>query len=275
MQLWVTEYQTPSMGLSVKTTDMLLLEKSEFQQVAVVRTVQFGKMLLLDGIIQTTETDEFVYHEMITQIALNAHPAPKRVLIIGGGDGGALREVVGHPAVEEGIMVEIDALVVEASKRFLPHHSEGFDSPKARLIIDDGIKYVKNNPKAFDVIIVDSTDPIGPAVELFSENFYRDVANALNDDGILAVQSESPFFNADIIESVYKKISASFPITKLCLANVPTYPGGLWSFTVGSKKYDPAEINNPRPKMEPFKYYSGEIHKASFILPPFVKDIIS
>ncbi|MDR1159214.1 MAG: polyamine aminopropyltransferase [Syntrophomonadaceae bacterium] len=275
MQLWVTEYQTPSMGLSVKTTDMLLLEKSEFQQVAVVQTIQFGKMLLLDGIIQTTETDEFVYHEMITQIALNAHPDPKKVLIIGGGDGGALREVVGHPAVEEGTMVEIDGLVVDASKKFFPHHSEGFDNPKARLIIDDGIQYVKDKQKAFDIMIVDSTDPIGPAVELFSENFYSDAANSLNDDGMLVVQSESPFFNADIIKNVYKKISASFPIVKLYLANVPTYPGGLWSFTVGSKKYDPAEINNPRPKFEPFKYYSEEMHKSSFVLPPFVKNIIS
>lgn len=275
MQLWVTEYQTPTMGLSLKVTHTLLLKKSEFQQVSVVDTLALGKVLLLDGVIQTTEKDEFVYHEMITQVALNAHPNPETVLIIGGGDGGTLREVLDHPSVKKGIMVEIDEEVVKASKQFFPQLSCSFASEKGELIIDDGIKYVKEHKKAFDVVIVDSTDPIGPAVELFSADFYSQVAACLKEDGMLVVQSESPFFNADIIKKVYSGISQSFARTKVFLASVPTYPGGLWTFTIGSKKYDPEVISNPQAKSGPFKYYTPEIHKAAFVLPPFVKDIIA
>ncbi len=274
MQLWVTELQTPSLGFAVKVNETLKSEKSEFQQVAVLDTIQFGRMLLLDGVVQTTDMDEFVYHEMITQVAINAHPNPKRVLIIGGGDGGALREVVNNPKVEKGVLVEIDDLVVKAAKQFFPQLSISFDHPKAELVIDDGIKYVENHKRSFDVVIVDSTDPVGPAVELFSENFYKNVSECLNEDGIIVVQSESPFFNADIIEKVYRGINKSFAITKLYLANIPTYPGGLWSFTIGSQKYDPEIIAGEVKSGNSYKYYSNEVHKAAFILPPFVEKII-
>lgn len=272
MELWVTEYQTPSLGFSCKTTETLRVEQTPFQHLSVVNTEQFGRMLLLDGMVQTTEKDEFVYHEMITMIALNAHPQPKNVLVIGGGDGGALREVVRHPAVERGTLAEIDERVIQASRDFFPDHSCSFNAPKAQLIVADGIQFIKDHTDTFDVVIVDSTEPVGPAQELFSAAFYASVAKALKDDGMLVVQSESPFFNEDVIKMAYGGIKQSFPIAKLYLAAIPTYPSGLWSFTVGSKRYDP-EVPVHTGNLE-YKYYTPEIHQAAFKLPAFVKNII-
>lgn len=272
MELWYTEYQTKALGFSCKIKNTLRTEQSEFQTLAVIETEQFGKMLVLDGMVMTTEVDEYVYHEMITQIALNAHPNPKKVLIIGGGDGGALREVVNHPLVEKGTLVEIDERVVIASRDFFPELSISFAHEKSELIIEDGIAFVKEHKNSFDIIIVDSTEPVGPAVELFSASFYKNAYECLHEDGILVVQSESPFFNQDVIQMAYGGISSVFPLTKLYLASIPTYPSGLWSFTIGSKKHDPELIvNQPEHKT---KYYSGEIHQAAFKLPPFVKHII-
>lgn len=273
MELWVTEYQTPSLGFSCKVTETLRTLQTPFQNLAVVHTEQFGKMLLLDGMVQTTEKDEFVYHEMITMIALNSHPRPENVLVIGGGDGGALREVVRHPAVTRGTLVEIDEQVIEAARDFFPGHSCSFNDLKSQLIIADGIKYIKDHANTFDVVIVDSTEPVGPAQALFSPAFYESVFNALKDDGMLVVQSESPFFNEDVIKMAYGGIKQWFPITKLYLAAIPTYPSGLWSFTVGSKRYDP-EVAVNDDKLE-YKYYTLDIHQAAFKLPAFVKKIIA
>lgn len=272
MEIWVTEYQTKSLAFSLKIRNTLKTENTKYQTLAVVDTEQFGRMLLLDGMVMTTEQDEFVYHEMITQVALNSHPSPKKVLIVGGGDGGALREVVNHPAVESGLLVEIDERVVLASKEYFPQLSTAFTHAKAQIIIDDGIAFVKNHKNSFDLIIVDSTEPVGPAIELFSPSFYKNVYEALHDDGMLVVQSESPFFNQEVIKKAYGGINSIFPLTKLYLASIPTYPSGLWSFTVGSKKYDPEVIvSEAAPNT---KYYSTDIHQAAFKLPPFVQEII-
>ncbi|MDD4171143.1 MAG: polyamine aminopropyltransferase [Syntrophomonas sp.] len=273
MDIWVTEYQTPSLGFTCKITETLKVEKTEFQHLAVVNTEQFGRMLLLDGMVMTTDVDEYVYHEMITNVALNSHPAPHNVLIIGGGDGGALREAVRHPLVKKATLVEIDAKVIEASREFFPELACSFDDPKATVVVADGIEYVKQHKNEFDIIIVDSTEPVGPAVQLFSPEFYRECSAALKDDGMLVVQSESPFFNADVIKMAYGGIKQVFDLTRLYLANIPTYPSGLWSFTIGSKKYDPEQTLNPN-KYD-LKYYNPGIHKAAFNLPSFVKNIIA
>lgn len=272
MELWVTEYQTPSLGFSCKATQTLRSEKTQYQHLAVVETEQFGRMLLLDGMVQTTQKDEWVYHEMITQIALNAHPNPQQVLIIGGGDGGTLREVVRHPGVRKGTLVEIDERVVEASREFFPELCCAFTDPKAEVVIRDGIEYVKENRACFDVVIVDSTEPVGPAVQLFSAEFYQNVFAALKEDGMLVVQSESPFFNANVIKMSYTGITKAFPIAELYLASIPTYPSGLWSFTIGSKVYDPRMPLTSY--QEGCKYYNPQIHQAAFKLPGFVSRII-
>lgn len=274
MDLWVTEKQTEIMAISYKVSRTLHSETTEFQRLDVVETEQFGRMLLLDGIIQTTVREEFVYHEMMAHVPLNTHPDPQKVLVIGGGDGGVIREVIKHPAVNEAVLCEIDRRVVEVSKEFFPEISCGLDDPKVTVLYADGIKHVKDNPNTYDVIIVDSTDPIGPAVELFSEDFYRSVSSALKENGILVAQTESPFVTPELVTSCYKRISKVFPLTKVYLAYIPAYPTGMWSMTMGSKTADPEKVDISLIPSCPTKYYTPEIHKAAFTLPKFVQDML-
>ncbi len=274
MELWYTEKQTENIGLTCKTLGTLHVEQTQFQHIAVIDTLQFGRMLVLDGMVQTTVEDEFVYHEMITHVPLNSHPDPKNVLVIGGGDGGAIREIIKHPSVEKAVLVEIDRRVVELSREYLPEISCALDNPRVTVIHDDGIKHVKENPDTYDIIIVDSTEPVGPAVELFSGSFYRSVYSALRDNGLFVAQTESPFFNSNLIRNCYREISNIFPITKLYLASVPTYPSGLWSFTIGSKKYDPESIDFSNVPEYSTRYYTTKLHKGAFVLPRFVEQLL-
>lgn len=274
MNLWVTEYQTENLSIGCRVAKTLYHEKSEFQDILVVDTPQFGRMLLLDGIIQTNVLDEFVYHEMIAHVGLSTLERPRRVLVIGGGDGGSIREILKHQTVEKATLVEIDGKVIEASKVYLPEISCALDDPRAEVVVDDGIKHVRENKNTYDMIIVDSTDPIGPAVGLFGAEFYRDVHDALTENGLFVAQTESPFFNRNLITRIIGDIRSIFPITRLFLANIPTYPGGLWSFTMGSKKYDPLKVDTGSiPKMET-RYYNREIHMSAFVLPEFVKELV-
>ena len=272
--LWFTEYQTKNMALSCRVSRTLHQEKTPFQNLAVIETEQFGRMLVLDNVIQTTVKDEFVYHEMITHVALNTHAAPKKVLVIGGGDGGAVREIVKHQSIEKVVHCEIDGAVIDVSRKYLPEISCALNHPKVEIKVDDGIKHVRENKNTYDVIMVDSTDPVGPAEGLFSASFYKDIFDALNDDGIFVAQTESPFFNRELIPRLYQDISGIFPITRLFLANIPTYPGGLWTFTMGSKKYDPLDVDGSKfPQMDT-RYYSPAIHRACFVLPPFIQELL-
>ncbi|HBC92813.1 MAG TPA: spermidine synthase, partial [Pelotomaculum sp.] len=211
MALWVKEQQTDDLALSCRVSKVLHREKTPFQDMAVVDTLQYGRMLVLDNIIQTTVGDEFVYHEMITHVALNTHPSPKRVLVIGGGDGGSVREIVKHPSIEKVVHCEIDGAVIEVAKKYLPEISCALDNPKVEIIIDDGIKHVRENKQTYDVIVVDSPDPIGPAEGLFSVGFYEDIAAALKDEGIFVAQTESPFLNRDLIQRLFRDIGGIFP----------------------------------------------------------------
>lgn len=274
IDLWFTEQQTKDVKISVRVKQILHQEETPFQSLAVFDTEQFGRMLVLDNVIQTTVKDEFFYHEMITHVALNTHAAPKKVLVIGGGDGGAVREIIKHQSVEKAVHCEIDGAVIEASRRFLPEISCALDNPRVEIIIDDGIKHVRENKNTYDVIMVDSTDPVGPAVGLFSASFYSDIYESLKDDGIFVAQTESPFFNRDLIPGLYKDISGIFPVTRLYLAVVPTYPGGLWTFTMGSKKYDPLKVDISKISQMDTRYYSPAIHQTCFLLPPFVKELL-
>ena len=274
MELWYTEKQTENHGITSKITRTLHTEKSEFQDIAVIDTVEFGRMLTLDGLVMTTIRDEFVYHEMITHLALNTHANPKKVLVVGGGDGGAIREIIKHPAVEKATLVEIDGRVIEVSKQYLPEIAGALGDPKVEVLVDDGIKHLADKADTYDVICIDSTDPIGPAEGLFAADFYQSVYRSLREDGIMVAQTESPFFNAGLITRVNKDISEIFPITRLYLAAIPTYPSGLWSFTMGSKKYDPLEVDETKIPEYPTKYYSPRIHKSVFALPKFVEDLI-
>lgn len=273
MRLWVTEEQTDDVSLSLKVVRTLHSEQTPFQSLDVVETERFGKMLLLDGMVQTTEHDEFVYHEMISHIGLFTHPHPKRVAIVGGGDGGAVRETLKHQSVEEVTLIEIDERVIEASRQFFPTISSGLDNPRAKVLVEDGIQHIRNAKSAYDVVMIDSTEPVGAAVGLFSRSFYEALYESLTADGLMIAQTESPFYNADLIRNTNQALRAVFPIVRLYLAFIPTYPSGMWSFTLASKKYDPLEVPTDKLPSIPARYFTPEVYRGAFCLPRFVEDL--
>jgi spermidine synthase len=282
--VWFTD-RDDNIALSLRHTgDPLFSQKSEFQKVQILETYQYGRLLSCDGMVMCTEKDEYVYHEMISHVAALTHPKPKRVLVIGGGDGGTVRELLRHEQIEEVVMVEIDEMVVNASKEFLPTISSAFGNPRLNLIIDDGIKYINDSPdEAFDIIIVDSTDPVGPAQGLFTIDFYRDVKRVLAENGVLITQSESPRFNIHVFREVYKVYHEVFGADHVFpyLAYIPTYPSGMWSFSFCSKGDVNPLANLDEQRAHDFtekhnlQYYSEDIHRASFVIPKFVRDLIS
>jgi spermidine synthase len=278
---WFFEAEQSGYAQGVSVKERLLSAKTPFQNLEIFESNAFGRVLVLDHAWQTSERDEFMYHEMLVHVPMMTHPNPRRVLIVGGGDGGALRHVLQHP-VAHAVQVEIDAAVVDACKTHLPALSDGaFENPRAKLIIGDGVAHMRQHPGQFDVFIIDSTDPVGPAVELFEAPFYADVARCLNDDGLMVAQSSSPLFMADEMKSQVENMRRVFPLVRTYLGYVPGYPGCLWSYTIGSKRYDPLAVEQSaiaqrlaaatiRPR-----YYSPDVHRAAFALPPFVAQIIA
>ncbi|MCF6180325.1 MAG: polyamine aminopropyltransferase [Geopsychrobacter sp.] len=279
MEIWYTEKHGENVGITLKVKETLFSGKSEFQQLDILDTLEYGRMMLLDGLVMCTERDEFVYHDMIVHPAMFVHPDPKQVLVIGGGDGGSIREIVRHPGVELATLCEIDGLVVEKSVELLPSLASAIDGqhPRVKLHIDDGLAYIRAHQNLFDIILVDSTDPIGPAVGLFEKDFYQLVSGALKDDGIMVAQSESPFYHAEIQKNMFDNLRSVFPIVEMYQAFIPTYPSGLWSFAFASKKYHPVQdFNSERAAKRNFhtKYYNEELHLGAFMLPTFVRDNI-
>ncbi len=273
MELWYTEKQTENYGITAKITETLIKEKTDFQELAIIDTVEFGRMLVLDGMVMTTERDEFVYHEMVAHPALCTHPNPKHILVVGGGDGGVIREVLKHPKVEKAVLVDIDGKVIEYSKKYLPSIAGSLDDPRVEVIVNDGYMHIHEKKNTYDVIMVDSTEPVGPAVQLFEKGFYQGIYDALKEDGIFVAQTDNPWFKADLIQQVNKDVKEIFPLVRVYTANIPTYPSGLWTFTLGSKKHDPLEIDETKIPEIDTKYYSPRLHKAAFALPKFVEDL--
>lgn len=273
MELWFTEKQTKTHGITSKISKTLHTEQTDFQKLDMIETEQFGTMLVLDGMVMTTEVDEFVYHEMVTHVPLFTHPNPKKVLVVGGGDGGAIREVLKHPSVEKAVLVEIDGKVIEYSKKYLPSIAGQLDDPRVEVQVDDGFMHIHNHKNEYDVIMVDSTEPVGPAAKLFEKGFYQGIYDALTEDGIFVAQSDNPWFHGDLIKKVFADVRDIFPITRLYTCNIPTYPSGMWTFTLGSKKHDPLEVDPTQISAIETKYYTPELHKAAFALPKFVQDL--
>lgn len=273
MDAWFTELQHPGLRLSCQITDILFSAKSKYQQVVVYDTLIYGRVLVLDGAIMTTDRDEFVYHEMLAHVPLMAHPSPKRVLVVGGGDGGIIREVIKHPSVELAHLVEIDELVIETSKKFFPQIACGLSDPRVKISVRDGIEYIKSVSDAYDVIIVDSTDPVGPAVGLFQEEFYRAAKNALRPDGIFVAQTESPIFHAPLLKEINEVFRRVFGGRRTYLATIPTYPGGFWCFSIGLPKYS-GDVVDPSRYTFDTRYYTPAVHQASMVLPRFVEQIV-
>lgn len=272
LELWFSEFQTKNVKISFKINNVLHSSKSKYQKITVLETEDYGRLLALDDLVMLTTKDEFFYHEMISHVPLLTHENPSKVLVIGGGDGGTIREIIKHP-VKEIHLVEIDKEVIETSKKYFPSVSSGFSDPRVKVFCEDGIEFVKNN-KGYDVIIIDSTDPIGPAVGLFSRAFYNDAYNSLNENGIMVAQTESPIFCDELIKRVYHDVSSIFPFTNLYTAVIPTYPGAYWTFTMGSKGIKPLESEISNTPDFKTKFYCRELHKSYFILPPFLKEII-
>lgn len=270
---WYTEKQTENFGITMKINKTLHTEQTEFQYLEMAETAEWGNMLFLDGMVMTSEKDEFVYHEMVAHVPLFTHPNPENVLVVGGGDGGVIREILKHPSVKKATLVDIDGKVIEYSKKFLPSIASGLEDSRVEVIVGDGFMHIAESDNEFDVIMVDSTEPVGPAVNLFSKGFYAGISKALKEDGIFVAQSDNPWFKADLIKQVQSDVGEIFPITKLYLANIPTYPSGLWAFTIGSKKYNPLEVPAERFHEIDTKYYTPELHNAAFVLPKFVKDL--
>jgi spermidine synthase len=263
--------------------DKLLHEvRTEHQHLVIFENPRMGRVMALDGVIQTTEADEFIYHEMLTHVPILAHGAAKRVLIIGGGDGGMLREVCKHQGVEQITMVEIDGTVVEMCKEFLPGHSNGaYEDPRLNLVIDDGMRFVANTPEKFDVIISDSTDPIGPGEVLFSENFYQACRRCLNEGGILVTQNGTPFMQLAEVQTTAGRMQGLFADWHFYMAAVPTYIGGSMTFAWGSTnagyRQQPLALLNQRfiDSGISTRYYNPEVHQGAFALPQYVLQAIN
>jgi spermidine synthase len=277
MNLWFNEiYPAVEAQLGFQVTGVLYSGQSEFQKVDVIQTNKFGKVLLLDGLVMLTEKDEFVYHEMIAHVPLNVHPNAQRVLVIGAGDGGTLREVLKHSEVKSLDLVEIDKLVADVSHQFFPNIACGYNDPRVTCYWEDGVAFVKNCKKEYDLIIIDSTDPFGPGEGLFTTDFYTNCYNLLSNNGILVNQSESPQFTPDYVTGIYQKLSKIFPSFTFYQAFIPTYPSGHWLFSFASKNLDPVKdqkANRWTEKNIKTKYYNNEVHKGAFALPNFVLDL--
>jgi spermidine synthase len=267
---WFREIDSKdTISVSLKVSKTLYEGKSKFQDIKIIRNHEFGNVLILDGGFQTTEFDEFLYHEMLVHVPMATHPNPQEVLIVGAGDGGALRETLKHP-VKKVVMVELDGDVIDVSKKFLPSLSNGaFDDKRAEIIVGDGADYMGKYKNRFDVIILDLTDPImDEAKALYNPAFFKNLFNALKPDGVFSMQAGSKFFRADLIKNYsFVPVSQFFPITKVYLCDIPAY-GTTWPLIIGSKKHDPEK---PRQlALKGFKCYNIDYHKAAFKLPNFL-----
>lgn len=282
MSLTYNEYYKGRTGLTVGINKVLFSEQTPYQKVEVFETDSWGNLMTIDGMVMLSEKDEFVYHEMLTHVGMFAHADPKRVLIIGGGDGGTAREVLRHPYVKQVDMVEIDEAVVRASKEFLPGVGD-WDNPKLNVLFEDGIEFVKKNDQPYDVIIIDGSDPTGPAEGLFETEFMQASYDGLSDDGILTAQTESPWIGEyhKSMKQVFSALDKIYPVSKMYLAYIPLYPAGMWSFSFASKGVNPLSsdtLNRVEERLETIEgsmqYYNVDVHQGCFALPNFVKELI-
>lgn len=277
MELWFTEYQSKHVSLSLKVREQLFGGQSEFQHIAILDTYEFGRVLTLDDCLMVTEKDEFIYHDMIVHVPMAVNPDIKKILVIGAGDGGTIRELTRYKGIEHIDMVEIDRMVVEACKTYLPKTSCSLEDPRVSIYYEDGLKFVRRNQNNYDLIIVDSTDPFGPGEGLFTKEFYGSCYNCLNESGILVNQHESTFYDEYVsaMKRAHKRIRGIFPVASVYQAHIPTYPSGYWLFGFASKKYHPIkdlkadEWNGLSLKTG---YYNTDLHIGAFALPNYVKE---
>ena len=279
MNFWFSENHTPNVKISIRVDRQLYSGKSEFQRIDVFDSPEFGRFLTLDGYMMLTEKDEFIYHEMITHVPMAVHPLVKKVLVIGAGDGGVIRELTRYPEIEHIDMVEIDPLVVEVCRKYLPKTACRLGDPRLSIHYEDGLKYVRFKENEYDLIIVDSTDPFGPGEGLFTREFYGNCYKALKEDGIMVNQHESPFYaeDAEACKRAHKRIVESFPISRVYKAQIPNNPYRHRLFGFASKKYHPLKnLDETRWNLRGLdcRYYTTTLHKGAFYLPAYVEEML-
>lgn len=279
MELWFTEEHTPNAKFSIKVDKQLYSARSEFQRIDIFTSPEFGRFLTLDGYMMLTEKDEFIYHEMIVHVPMCVKPDIRRVLVIGGGDGGAVRELLKYPGIEHIDLCEIDEMVVEACCEHLPMTAGRLRDEKVSIHYEDGLKFVRRREDEYDLIIVDSTDPFGPGEGLFTKEFYGNCYKALHGDGIMVNQHESPFYQQDAyaMQRAHKRIVESFPVSRVYQAHIPTYPSGHWLFGFASKKLQPVQgVDFAGWKALGIKtrYYNTQLHAGAFALPNYVEEML-
>lgn len=279
MELWFTEEHTLGVRFSIKIKRHLLTRQSAYQTIDVFDSFEFGRFLTLDGLMMLTEKDEFIYHEMIVHVPMAVHPRVRDVLVIGAGDGGVARELARYPDIRRIDLVEIDSAVVEVCREYLPHVAGKLDDPRVHLHFEDGLRYVRRKADAYDLVIVDSTDPFGPGEGLFTREFFGNCHKALRADGILVNQHESPYYDtyAASMKQTHKTIMEFFPVCKVFQAHIPTYPSGHWLFGFASKEYHPTR--NLRAEQWnalgiETRYYNTNLHLGCFYIPTYVLDLL-
>lgn len=279
MELWFTEEHTKNARFSIKVKRALFNKISDFQRIDIFESEEYGRFLTLDGYMMLTEKDEFIYHEMIVHIPMCAKKDAKNILVIGGGDGGTARELLRYKTVENVDLVEIDEDVVLSCKEYLPFVAKSLDDERVHIFYEDGLKFVRRYENAYDMIIVDSTDPFGPGEGLFTKEFYGNCYKALKKDGVLVNQHESPFYENDAMacQRAHKRIAESFPISRVYSAHIPSYPSGHWLFGFASKNIHPvkdADFDYWNSLGIKTKYYNTNLHKGAFYLPSYVWDLL-
>ncbi len=279
MDLWYTENHTDDAKFSIKIKEQIYHDKSPFQDIDFFTSDEFGIFFTLDGLMMVTEKDEFIYHDMISHVPMAVNPNIKNVLVIGGGDGGTVRELSRYKNIENIDMVEIDEMVVRACIKYLPLTSSKLDDPRVNLFYEDGVAFIEKKKNEYDLIIIDSTDPIGPGEGLFTKSFYENCYLALKDEGILINQHESPYYDRDKknMNRAHKRIKETFEIAEVYQFHMPTYPSGHWLFGFASKKFHPVnDLNETAWNLNELetKYYNLELHKGAFYLPTYVKQAL-
>ena len=270
-ELWLTEYSTDNLKLSMRVKSVLHSETTPYQDLVIADTHEYGRVLMLDGAYQLTEKDEFTYSEMMAHVPLCASRKIEHVLIIGGGDGAIMREVLKHECVKKCTLIDIDERVIECSKKYLPFAGCSFGDARADVRCMDAMKFIRETSERYDVVIIDSTDPVDFAAGLFRADFYADVKRVMNSEAMMSELTESPFTDTDLMTQAIGEMRKVFPVVRMYWGVVPTYPGGMWTYGLASMSDDPSE---PVRTVKPTRYYTEEIHKASFILPPFLADMV-
>lgn len=275
---WFTEEDNFSSRLGIRVTERLHLERSKYQEIAVYDTPFFGRMLTLDGLVMFTERDEFVYHEMLTHLPLLSMEAPRSMLVIGGGDCGIVREALRHPSLERVVQCEIDERVTRVAAAHFPWVDEVVRDPRTELVFADGIPFMAANREGFDLVVVDSTDPIGPAQGLFRRDFYREVAQSLRKGGVMAAQTESPHWSPELVGPIYAEIRQAFRHVHAYAGFIPTYPSGCWCWAYASNQRTPEtyfDADRAAAITRHTRYYQPGLQQAAFVLPRFVEEAVA